>query len=252
LVYFAGQTDKMVLNRNYEGIVTDGLVLNLDAGFTPSYPKSGTTWYDIKGTNNGTLTNGPTFDSENGGSIEFDGTNDYVRIYNKSELNPTNEITVICWFKLLSIETAVYPSLIVKDSGSSFGANQYGLWIWRGGLINGRGVGFRINISSTSVTVSSGLNASDILNEWTMAVGTYNGTKVNLYVYNKKTMTNKGSSTIIGTIGTISEDIFIGRNGINNNSYSNALISQINIYNRALSATEVLQNYNAQKGRFGL
>jgi len=80
LVYFAGQTDKVVLNRDYEGVVTDGLVLNLDAGFTPSYPKNGTTWYDnSSGGNNGTFTNGPTFNSVDGGSIVFDGTNDYIQ-----------------------------------------------------------------------------------------------------------------------------------------------------------------------------
>ena len=60
-------------------IVTNGLVLYLDAANKKSYPGSGTTWTDLSGNNNtGTLTNGPTFDSNNGGSIVFDGTNDYV------------------------------------------------------------------------------------------------------------------------------------------------------------------------------
>ena len=60
-------------------IVTDGLVLYLDAANTKSYPGSGTTWTDISGkSNNGTLTNGPTFDSGNKGTIVFDGSNDYV------------------------------------------------------------------------------------------------------------------------------------------------------------------------------
>ena len=81
LAYFASQTDKLCVNFNYEGIVTNGLVLNLDAGFDPSYPTTGTTWYDLSGnTYNGTLTNGPTFNSENSGSIVFDGTNDYAQL----------------------------------------------------------------------------------------------------------------------------------------------------------------------------
>src|SRR5210317_1450482 len=64
LTYFAGQSDKVCFNRDYEGIVTDGLVFNLDAGFTPSYPNNGTSLYDLSGTNNGTFNNGPTFSTE--------------------------------------------------------------------------------------------------------------------------------------------------------------------------------------------
>jgi hypothetical protein len=81
LNWFATQTDKMIFNIDYPAIVTSGLVLNLDAAFTPSYSQSGVTWYDVSSSvNNGTLTNGPTFSSANGGSIVFDGTNDYVAI----------------------------------------------------------------------------------------------------------------------------------------------------------------------------
>ena len=60
------------------GIVQDGLVLNLDAAVDQSYPGNGTTWHDLAGSNSGTLTNGPTFDRDNGGSIVFDGTDDHV------------------------------------------------------------------------------------------------------------------------------------------------------------------------------
>ena len=68
----------MSINYNPR-IVTDGLVLLLDAGNTKSYPGTGTTWTDIsRNGNNGTLTNGPTFDSANGGSLVFDGVDDYV------------------------------------------------------------------------------------------------------------------------------------------------------------------------------
>ena len=81
--YFAGQSDKMLLNKDYESIVTDGLVLNFDAGFLPSYPGTGSSWYDLgPSQSNGTLQNGPTFDS--GGWINFDGSNDYVSISSKS------------------------------------------------------------------------------------------------------------------------------------------------------------------------
>jgi hypothetical protein len=71
--YYAGQSDKMVFNIDYQQTITNGLILHLDAKFVPSYPRNGTTWYDISsGGTNGTLVNGPTYNSN--GSIVFDGT----------------------------------------------------------------------------------------------------------------------------------------------------------------------------------
>ena len=77
-------------------IVTDGLVLCLDAASKRSYPGAGTTWTDLKGGNNGTLTNGPTFDADNGGSIVFDGSDDYVNCGNGSDFSITEQVTLIC------------------------------------------------------------------------------------------------------------------------------------------------------------
>ena len=79
LVYLDSQSDIVVINRDYEDIVTSGLSFCVDAGYTPSYPRSGTTWTNLSfsGTN-GTLTNGPTFNINNGGSIVFDNVDDYV------------------------------------------------------------------------------------------------------------------------------------------------------------------------------
>ena len=82
-----------VKNRN--SIVTDGLVFYVDAGNGDSYPGTGTTWSDLVGSNNGTLTNGPTFDSGNGGSIVFDGTNDYI----STQLTCGTTFTWSVWFK---------------------------------------------------------------------------------------------------------------------------------------------------------
>ena len=93
-------------------IVTDGLVLCLDAANKRSYPGTGTTWTDLKGENNGTLTNGPTFDSSNKGSIVFDGTNDYINCGNGSEFSITEQITLICWMKKTS--NSGYHHLISK------------------------------------------------------------------------------------------------------------------------------------------
>ena len=94
LGYFATQSDKLCINRDYEPILTDGLILNYDAGFTPSYPKSGSTIYDLTNSQSGSLYNAPTFDTNEDGTISFDGTNDYMdlnfnySIYNGGSSQP--------------------------------------------------------------------------------------------------------------------------------------------------------------------
>ena len=80
-------------------IVTDGLVLCLDAASKRSYPGTGTTWTDLVGSNNGTLVNGPTFDAGNGGSVVFDGSDDRVDCTSPSEIDSISEITMIAWVR---------------------------------------------------------------------------------------------------------------------------------------------------------
>ena len=102
---------KSVLGPN---VVTDGLVLYLDAGNTKSYPGSGTGWIDLSGrVNNGILANGPTFDSSNGGSIVFDGSNDYTDVADSSSINfGTNSFSFNFWIK--STQSSAYAGLIGK------------------------------------------------------------------------------------------------------------------------------------------
>jgi len=91
--------------NNGPKIVTSGLVLALDAGNTKSYPGSGTVWTDLSGNGNtGTLTNGPTFNSSNGGSIVFDGVDDFVNIpyntyWNTNVFGTATNFTLECWHK---------------------------------------------------------------------------------------------------------------------------------------------------------
>ena len=125
LTYYAGQTDKMIFNRDYEGIVTSGLVLNVDAGFTPSYPKNGTSSYDLSGyENNGLLINGTNYLTTNGGIFEFDGTNDYV---NGPAISSqfTGDMTAEGWFKV----TAGSSDWVrVIGTGGNGGNRTFGLW----------------------------------------------------------------------------------------------------------------------------
>jgi hypothetical protein len=241
LSYFAGQTDKICFNRDYEGIVTDGLVLNLDAGFTPSYPKNGTTWYDVSGSNNGTLTNGPTFSSNDGGSIVFDGTNDYINIpYSGSTSGSfTFTITMKC-DNMNSIGNNRQTLFGLSQNGNA-AYQQFDIEIWgnQGRGFRGNGGGgegtnfFRYNWDSNGDANSN--------NIYTI---TLNSTGHKIYLNGQlknsinQAYTASFNSVVLGTrlVGNL----------------WNGQCYYFSIYNRELSATEIQQNYNAQKGRFGL
>jgi len=85
-------------------IQTKGLSFYVDAAYKKSYPGSGTTWFDLAGSNNGTMTNGASFDSTGGGCINFDGTNDYVTLGNDTSLELQN-LSISAWFNLDTLET---------------------------------------------------------------------------------------------------------------------------------------------------
>ena len=106
--------------------VTDGLLLSFDAANTKSYPKSGTTWSDLSGNGNtGTLTNGPTFNSANGGSIVFDGVDDYVNVANASSLNSSAQ-TISVWYNATTIPGRAATVIGKHDvAGSNNGYNIF-------------------------------------------------------------------------------------------------------------------------------
>ena len=248
LVYYAGQSDKVVLNRDYESIVTDGLIFNLDAGFTPSYPKNGTTWYNLNSSINGSLTNGPTFNSDNGGSIVFDGVNDYANLNIKCSdfVSDNGDMTLQLWFNI-----SQYPS--VNLGYGLFGGSKYFSESGGGGFMiinrtNGFFGGVFINaVSDTGYPVYMS-NSNILINNWYHTALTYNNGTSNLY-FDGQLIT-----TITGVTYT-SNSINFQLGGVPQGGWEPRMpgkISNAQIYNRALSADEVLQNFNAQKGRFGL
>jgi hypothetical protein len=241
LVYYAGQTDKVVLNRDYEGIVTDGLVLNLDAGFTPSYPKNGTTWYDVSGSNNGTLTNGPTFNSGNGGIITFDGTNDAVDIgsRNGASFTDTDNMTVSIFLKINNKNVAGVLGRFITTAS----ADGWCVWVYNNKIIffNSNAGGYDPPYNNTGYSFVNG--------EWFHFCVTRNSSTKELKWYVNGQL-NQEYTTSSSTFKKTNNGISIASLG--NSYYMNGDIGLTQIYNRALSASEVLQNYNAQKGRFGL
>jgi len=249
LVWAAQQDDVIILNNPLDNIVTDGLVLYLDAGFTCSYPKSNTTWYDISGNNyNGTLTNGPTFSD---GSLVLDGTNDYIQIPHNSFLSSnvfgdTNYFTLSCWTKFTSFQN--WTCMINKANGGYYSHTTSGLWCDVNGRVSSV-IGTNQSGNPSGGVINVGYNVQ--LNTWYNVVGIADGTHLRLYINGDL----KGSTSLSNLTLTRTENtapITIGRRCVGCNPSHNGDISCVSIYDTALSVTEVLQNYNSQKSRFGL
>jgi surface protein len=240
LNWYNTQTDKMVFNIDYESIITNGLVLNLDPGFTPSYPKGGTSWYDISsGGNNGTLINGPTFNAEGGGSIVFDGVDDYVSVPKQTAFVNSSQFTLTSWMK-----RRTSTSKVMCYQGGDLN-NDVAFELWSDGNVY-------FEVGNDSNTYGYAANASTDWQYLTLVFdGSQTGNSNRLKGYINGTLqTLIYQGTIPSTSGPSNSVFSIGNTqGIGGN-FSDGNIGQTSIYNRALSEQEVLQNYNATKGRY--
>jgi hypothetical protein len=234
-------------------VVTDGLVLALDAANPKSYPGSGTTWSDLSGNNNtGTLTNGPTFNSANGGSIVFDGIDDYVNSNYKPVLTTGNSYSQCVWFRTTSAT--------VGDGGSNR-------------LIEARDTGKTgsplisslVNLSSSNTLVFLARGANNVRRDIIVSDITVNDgvwkhfhTQIlsngHTQIYLNGILAGQNTLGVDTNIDLSNRFLAIGARNLEGaiSSYFSGNISQVQIYNRALSASEVQQNYNAQKSRFNL
>jgi len=229
-------------------IVRDGLVLALDAGAVRSYPGSGATWYDLAGSNNCTLFNGPTFNSENGGSIVLDGSNDYISTSNTpSALQGDPNFTISMWVKRLSNEV-----------------NNTGIWGF-GGNVTNQGINSWWQNNANEITIDTWGQATFTsgqtypLNEWVFVTWQKIAgamTRANCILW-KNTTSYTGTDLTILRPENVAPNInnngvVLGRISFSYNVPVNFQYATTIIYNRVLTASEVLQNYNAQKSRFGL
>ena len=217
-----------------ENIVRNGLVLNIDASKSNSYPGAGNTIYDLSGSGNtGTFVNGPTFSTSNGGSLFFDNVNDYISFGTASSVKPT-QLTLACFFKINAINA---PNVIVGKQGTGIGAASYALVVQNGKL------NFRIEsggIQDASYTFSDTSN-------YNYAVGTYDGSALKLYL----------NGSLVGTATTSVSIVYSDSYPLLLGYYANAFATNMNVgslklYNRPLSATEVMQNFNAMRERYNL
>ena len=212
--------------RNGPKIVTDGLVLCLDAAIGKSYPGSGTTWYDLSGNgNNVSLINGPVFNTNNKGSFVFDSTDDQGLL---SSLITLSDFTIECaslcrytYSPLFSYQANIYYEYIRLDCSADGGRIL---------VVFGNG---------NQVTFSGFGNFCDTIKHFVIK---RDGSDLSIYIDN----------SLISTATCSTNNFRIDRLCKGNAQVGNQDLFFAKIYNRALSSDEITQNYKATKGRFGL
>lgn len=245
----------MGIQKNTPSVVTDGLVYYLDAANRVSYAGSGTTWRDLNGGGiNASLVNGPVYSANNGGYISLDGTNDYIQA--ASNCIPafgSGSFTVEYWFrKTQTTDIGSYDNIwgVNQWDGRSAGINQWSLAIGRGDGAGGNEHRFAIESGSTSY--GTGYASALTVNTWYQLVGQRDGTTFNLYRNTILVATATPSGfTANSIINNFNIPLRIGvSDSISLFTASNNAI--LRIYNKALSRSEIIQNYNIFKSRFGL
>ena len=213
-------------------VVRDGLVLHLDAANVKSYPGSGTTWSDLSGNgNNGTLVNGVGYSTDNKGAMSFDNNDDEVICTN----DPSVQITVgtICaWFKANNGNTGVN-GIIAKQSA-------WGLFVWSNtlraydwGNSQDRNTGITVGNDTWNYAAMS----------FTETVGTPSNNAI-IYL--------NGNPVLTTTIKHSNHNVTVQIGEANANQNFGGLISSASVYNRVLSETEINQNFEALRGRYGI
>jgi hypothetical protein len=221
--------------------ITDGLVLCLDAANRKSYPGSGTTWTDLSGNGNtGTLVNGVGYNSGNLGSLSFDGVDDNISISYNASLKPATAITMES-FCYIQNNSATWASLIQYPQNSSSHTSPFFEWA------------IYLNMSSrvlhTRIDGEAASSPNNVwnFNEWVYVAITFENQSVKYYVNGS----NVGSSSITKTsiVYEANNPVYIGKNASGTEPFEGQL-GNIKVYNRALTAAEIQQNFNATKSRF--
>jgi hypothetical protein len=236
LLYNKALTSTEILQNYYQGpTITDGLALAVDAGNLVSYESGSTTTYSLTGSNTGTLTNGVGFSGDNGGAFTFDGTDDYISFDTTLTFSSAN-LTSVAWVKLDSYLSQNSTIGFSPDSGTAgfriyaISATSLGVW-----TRNGTG-------GVTSITTNNGIP----LNEWVQVTFVLNGTNGIIY--------KNGVAILNGTFtqtpnALSSSPVWLSRYSGGGYVLDGKTASAL-LYNRALTAGEVTQNYNAQIPRF--
>lgn len=248
-------------------IITDDLMLHLDAANPKSYPGSGTTWYDVSGNGRNATIKGnplPSFDANNKGSFDFDNGS-YASVSHDSEIESavfgsSTNFTLCGWVYIQSLGN--YGTLINKAHDGWYSGATNGVWIDAAGGVetvsataessNPSGSNFRLKANSVT-----GYTNTDLTGRWIHIAYTGDGTTARLYIDAVQILSGAFSSITRTRNGT-TNDIAIGTRAVNTSgtatasAVTNSLICTISAYGRGLSVEELEQNYNALRGRFGL
>lgn len=241
-----------IYNENIidNGIVKNGLVLYLDAANPYSSPYGSTTWKDLSGNgNNATLVNGAYLNYENKGTIFYDGINDYGEIPNNASLN-SNIGTVSFWFKVKTITGVNNAATVLgkyEATGSASSTLGYDIYCGTTALRDSFVIGALITGSTTATRTWTTATPLFPINTWINFTMTFNsGVSYSIYYNGIRTNT---ASLISFTVANRELRMARGLDafwGILSGNYG-----IVQMYNRELTPTEVAQNYNATKSRFG-
>jgi len=225
---------------NGPNIVTDGLVLCLDAGDKISYPGSGTTWSDLSPNgNDGTLTNGPTFSNE---SIVFDGTNDYINLAHDDLWKDIGVMTYSLWFQ---VEVSDTRQGLISSHANVAGSNNDAIEI-EIQANNTSFVGFRNANGTFYLAVDS---TPYTLNTWHHLTGVLTTTQIEYYKNGELVAINASWPDDSLVANSASETLLLGRYAT---LYLNGRIGAFTAYRSALTAAQIKQNFNAHRSRFGV
>lgn len=236
------EVNEVRLNNNliWTRLTTANLFVNLDASNTASYPGTGTTWTDLQGNDNGTLVNGPTFNANNGGSIVTDGVNDFIRVGRVTGTGTsTQSMTYEFW-----INPADNDGNIMSMSSHN---PQTG---WNMPPIVATGGRFRGRVWSNGYIYADNTFTQGT---WYQVVLTWNypSRTQSLYVNG---VLNDSQGGITYASSNVDNFIFLGQAnpGADNTGMFGGRYGIFRIYNRALTANEILQNFNANRSRYGI
>jgi hypothetical protein len=228
-------------------IVREGLVMNLDAGNVGSYSGTGTTWTDLSGNYNGTLNNGVGFSPENSGTLVFDGANDSV--FAPPVDFGMNSITINTWVKS---DQEISSNIFTGYGRGDFGDPGWWFGFDNRHISNGIGLAFATSNSDARLVFTTTYQYTP--GQWILLTGVYDrdSDSINIYANGQKleTFVYVQQGTLSGPINS-TRHIVIGRYDDSRDiSYFNGNIAVYQLYNRALSANEVMQNFKALKGRY--
>ena len=216
------------------GIVTTNLSMFLDAGNASSYPGSGTAWTDLSGNSrNGTLTNGPTYTSADGGAIVFDGVDDFVQC---SGSITATAATFVTWIRRNGTQ-GTYDGILFSRGTNITGMNFF----------SSNQLGYHWNDAAATYNWSSGLTVPDLT--WCMIAVSITSTTATAYLCQSSGTTTATNTT--NHSSSLLDDIKIAQDDAGSRFF-NGRIATAMIYDRALSADEIATNFNALRSRYGI